>query len=160
MNQLFKYLKEAGIKFFCLQSRALLGHNASSHSIGIAYMPPSFARNLNVYADKGEVYFNMEFVEFYFGNLTAEELTPKDIERIRGEIMTLGMGKSHDFPSVCAFLSRDAITKLLGLIEYQSKFYWPLSVEADNNKLYEIYFDKNGMVRARFPDQKGLFFLN
>lgn len=160
MNNLFLYLKEAGIKLFCLQSKALLGSNAEPHSIGIVYMPPVYAKNLNVYADKGEVYFNKEFLEFYFGNITEEELTEMTIEKIRDDIMNLGMKKSPAFPSVCAFLSRNAITKLLGLLEYESKFYWPATVESENNKLYEIYFDRQGMARARPPKQKGVLFLN
>ena len=159
MNKISEYLKEAGIKFFCLKSKALLGSKAENWSLGIAYLPPIFARNLNLYADNGEVKLKGgESLEFYFANLTEEEVNDEHVEAMRHDIMTLGMRPG--FPSVCVFLSRATIIKLLGLIEYESIHYWASSTVSDNTKLYEIYFDTHGMPRAkiiRTNEEIGLF---
>lgn len=158
MQELFKKFKQADIKFICLHQKALLGSDVTENSFGLSYMPPLIARRLKMYNENGVARCEGKMLEFYFNILNGNFLTDDAVMHMHNQIMKLKM--TYVQTSVCCFLCRDAITKLIGLIRGQTMHYWAVTTISDDTKLFEIYNDAFGLPCTRQISQKQLFQLN
>lgn len=158
VKHFFDALKKSDTRIYSVKKGQLLKSETISDSLGFAYLPPFTARNINLYAQEGQVYLNNRPAEFYFGMVPAQPFD-RSIQTIEQQVH--GIRCSSVIPTLDVFVSREFVPRVINAIGAEKTFYWPVvRYHEAYSKLYELWLDRRGAVWAKLTDPSTVVFLN